>query len=186
MFITCKYPDALSLLGTLEIDSVDTVIPAERRDLGHCPYRPEYAWLFFYERTLARRLDPWLKPYRPQLFGGTGLISEMLSNAFCHGHQREASWPIEVHLAASPKGILLSVLDQGPGFDVQASLQRLKDGKQHAFHNAGNGLRTMAKLPDFWIFFDETGAQANLLYLREGPRPIWEMIGRQRREGGAR
>lgn len=142
----------------------ETLIPADCPPMSNSPYRPGYDWLFYYERKLARVLDKWLQAYRLQLIGENGIISEALSNAFYHGHQKDPRKPIQIKLFVGTNGLMLKIADQGRGFDVPQVLGLLQQQKNY-YHAAGNGLRVMAASPHFAAFFDDGGTSFQLLYL---------------------
>lgn len=168
MFVEMTPAAAVRLLGNATRVLDERIVPADTRDPGHSPYRPGYEWLFFYERALARKLDPWLQQHRPVLFGSRGILSEALSNAFCHGNNRQSSLAIHVEVDVGARGLLITIGDAGRGFDVETLVSRAQRGRRHAFHNAGNGLRAMADAEAFGIFYSDGGRRCHVLYLDSG------------------
>ncbi len=144
----------------------DELVPCEVRPLPHATYSPRYAWMFTYEKDLKRRLiaarGGSLGPWEPRLFGADGALSEGLSNAFLHGHRRQPEVPILVRCWVGQGGLLFAVSDQGPGFDVEAALGRLRSGAGY-FHVAGNGLRALAAAADIRASWADGGRTLLLL-----------------------
>jgi hypothetical protein len=156
--------EARELIGKHSIVFSETVIPREVDLLPHSPYRPEYSWLFPLERRLGRLLDQWLSHYRKDLIGPGGLLSEALSNAYCHGHKRNAKMAIHIRIAVGEQGLLICIEDSGEGFDFH-EVARTFASKRLYFHNAGRGLLRAIKVQDFAVFFTDKGRTFNLLYL---------------------
>ncbi len=163
MFVHTTTRAVLDELGEPELICDDQVVPASVEVLDTNPYRPEYGWLHSYERNLARVLDRWLPERRFELFGGQGVLTEALSNAFCHGHRRQRQLAIRVSVWAGRSGLLVQIRDQGPGFAVEPVLAQVESGKRGYFSNAGNGLRRMCVTEWFGVFFEDGGRAFNLV-----------------------
>lgn len=142
----------------------DILIPEKSAPVVHSPYRPGYDWLFGYERKLARFLEPWLKKYRYELIGEKGLLCEALSNAFYHGHRKNAALPITVSIYLGGKGLIIRIKDAGSGFDLNTVFEKYARGKTY-FHSAGNGLKLMNASKRFGIFYNHAGTAFHLLHL---------------------
>lgn len=163
-------PEALldTLVDAAEVYA-ETIVPARLPPASHNPYRPGYEWLFVYERRLAKVLRPWMTSFRHPIIGDGGLIGEggllceALSNAFYYGHGKDPQLPLEVHISLGACGFLVSIQDQGPGFDVSEVLRQFRRGGTY-FHTAGNGLRTMAASSHFAVSYSARGACWHLLY----------------------
>ena len=166
MFLNLDSQQALTLIGDAERIFAETIVPKNFPHASHSPYLPGYDWLFLFERKLARFLDPWLKEYRNQLIGGGGLISEALSNAYCHAHKRCPVIPINVQVYLGRYGILLEINDQGKGFDSEAMVRNCL-AKRNYFHNAGNGIKSMLLSETFGFFYTGNGTAYHLLYMFE-------------------
>lgn len=162
MIIDSSLHTQLATLGFPPKLCEDSIVPALEVPPTHCTYRPEYAWQFAYERRLLRRHRAELGDDRPQLIGGCGLLSEVLSNAYAHGNRRDPSLPITLELYAGDAGYLLRVAHSGPGFDVLDTLTRFRD-KQCYFSVAGNGLRRLDSSLEFEVFFASDGRAVHLV-----------------------
>ncbi len=162
MLLFMTLDQALQLIENSSVLFAEQVIPAQVTISVDSPYRPEYGWLFTYEREIARRLEPWLAPYRYELIGEQGIICEALSNAFCHGHLKDKFRPIEITCQVGRKGLVLQIKDQGKGFDVQRLHRQYQAGKTY-YQIAGNGLRHMFLSKNFGVFFTHSGAAFHLL-----------------------
>lgn len=161
VFTTLK--QSFNLIETPQLLFEDRLIPAKCPPVTNSTYRPEYDWLFAYEREIARRLEPWLKRFRYELIGENGIICEALSNAYYHGHQKDTSLPIYVKGFLGKKGLLLQIQDQGKGFDVSKLYESYRRGKAY-FLIAGNGIRHMINSMTFAIFYENNGTAFQLLY----------------------
>jgi hypothetical protein len=176
MWLDLTWPTALAHLGNLRLRWEDEVVPARFPSCSDSPYRAGYDWLWQYERRLGRALAPYLGRQRSLLIGPRGLLSEALSNAFCHGHGRDGTRPIRVETAIGDAGLGVSVVDQGPGFDVAGLLARLRAGRRY-YQVAGNGFRRMVEAETFGVFYGDGGRRFAVLSLpiatlaRLGPAP---------------
>jgi anti-sigma regulatory factor (Ser/Thr protein kinase)/predicted regulator of Ras-like GTPase activity (Roadblock/LC7/MglB family) len=166
MFVNGRYDEVVQRLAGETVLELE-IVPARYPHEANSPYRPGYDWLFKIEREVARQLDPWLRAQRYHLIGNKGLLCEALSNAFCHGHRKQAELPILVRAVVGDAGIMISILDAGPGFDVEAVLEKVRSGKQY-YHIAGNGMLRLAGSQDFFIFYDQEGCRCNLVHLFDG------------------
>ncbi|PLY01969.1 MAG: hypothetical protein C0622_06205 [Desulfuromonas sp.] len=164
MFLSLTCPEALQEIADAKLIFDEIFVPKECPPASHSPYLPEYEWLFITERKLARFLDPWLKSYRPELIGSGGMISEALSNAYCHAHKRNARLPIQVTIYEGKAGLLLKIKDAGEGFDIDGMVSKFLSNKNY-FYNAGNGTKCMFETKNFGIFYAENGTAFHLMYL---------------------
>jgi hypothetical protein len=164
MLLSITPEQALDLIVSPRQILKDRIVPAEFAHCPDSPYQPGYDWLFSYERRLAAFLEEWLKPYRYELIGEDGILCEALSNAFCHGHNKDPYRPIIVRVILGKQGLIVQIKDTGPGFDVQTVYNRFVDQKQY-YSTAGNGLRLMAQSPRFGVFHDPTGTNFVLVHL---------------------
>ncbi len=144
----------------------ERVVPAQFPVAPDSPYRPDYDWLYIYERRLAAFLEKWLKPYRFELIGENGILCEALSNAFFHGHGKDPEKAIVVRVILGQRGLIVQIKDSGPGFDVQSVYKRFRT-KEKYYSKAGNGFRLMAQSPSFGVVYDRTGTVFILLYVFE-------------------
>lgn len=142
----------------------ETIIPSACSKNSNSIYKPEYEWLFTYERILAGILDPWMAHLRFELIGDKGILCEALSNAFCHGHKKDPTRPIELNVFLGEKGLIIRIKDTGSGFEIDKVMDQYVKGKAY-FHMAGNGLKRMIDSSDFHIFFSDNGSGFNLMYL---------------------
>lgn len=164
MLLDLSEERALRLIGRSEVLLEEDLVPARYPTAPNSPYRRGYDWLYHVERKLIRLLRPWLADHRMALFGEHGLISEGLSNAFCHGHGRNPQSPIHLMIRLGEAGILVRIHDTGQGFHVRRTLKRFHDGKAY-FSVAGNGIQRMAESQDFGVFFNASGNVFSLMYL---------------------
>lgn len=161
LYINLEY--ALSCIGTIKKEKRDEVIPSQVKPVNNNLYKKDYMWLFSYERTFARFLDSWLQKYRDHLFGIKGIISESLSNAFVHGNRRETNKKIEVSVFIGTLGLIISIKDQGTGFDIDTLHKKHKKGKRY-YTLAGNGTKLMFSSKIFGVFYSKSGNTCNFLY----------------------
>ncbi|MFO8057978.1 MAG: ATP-binding protein [bacterium] len=171
MLVEMNLNKALEALEGPEIIFEKTVVPREEPAPGHCPYLPEYDWMFLFERNLARKLDKWLEEHRRELVGASGLLSEALSNAYCHGNRRDPAKPIHISVLKSHKGLLVRIKDAGAGFNFPETFHKLQKGGNY-YKLAGNGIKRMISSEVFAVFYTEGGRSFNLLYLFEGLRSL--------------
>jgi hypothetical protein len=155
--------EALARIGSGEVLLDESVVPAECPGCSHAAYRPEYAWLFHAERRVARRLDPWLVAHRAELIGAGGVLSEALANAYRHGHGRDPRRPIRVVVTKGPRGLLVRIEDEGPGFDVARIVRLYREGKPY-FDVAGGGMRALVGSARFGVFWSDGGRAVHLLH----------------------
>jgi hypothetical protein len=161
-------------LGPLLAEWLDEIVPRAVQPPPHSTYSPVYAWMYAYEKALRRRLERTLgRPlgvWERRLFGPDGAFSEGLSNAFLHGHRRDPSLAIQIACRVAHQGLDLSIHDQGPGFDFEASrAARLRGGAY--FNVAGNGLRCFESDPDIVAAYADGGRTLHLL-VPCGARPM--------------
>jgi hypothetical protein len=158
------FEDGLNRIGVSRILFEETLVPSSCGKNPNSTYRPGYDWLFTYERILAGVLEPWTAHLRYELIGEKGVLCEALSNAFCHGHRKNPEKPIELKIFLGIKGLIVRIKDSGDGFDLRRVTEEFKKGKSY-FHLSGNGLKRMIHSEDFHIFFTDSGACFNLMYL---------------------
>lgn len=163
MLIHIPLERGLDIIDQPRIILEEAMIPKECKN-PNSPYKPEYEWLFMYERRLAGVIEPWTAHLRNKLIGEKGILCEALSNAFCHGHKKDPLVPIDVCVYLGKKGLIVRIKDTGPGFNLSQVKEQFAKGKTY-FHMAGNGLRQMIESPDFHIFFTDQGTGFNLMYL---------------------
>ena len=133
-----------------------SIVPKEFDTVKHSPYRPGYDWLFTVERKLFRLIEPRILEIDDGLIGPGGVLSEGLSNAYCHGHNRNPSLPIKLDVYDGSVGIVITITDTGMGFDWKNTLDEMVRGKMF-FHCAGNGFRIMNKIQHVKINYDNRG-----------------------------
>lgn len=191
MLLDIRLDEAFRLVGRPELAKEEVVVPGQLPSAAHSPYRPDYDWLFLYERRLARFLEPWLKEFRHELIGAKGILSEALSNSYYHGHGKDPTLPIEVRIYIGVHGLIVRIKDAGNGFSVSQIHKQYQKGKAY-YHVAGNGLRTMVSSINFGIFYDEEGSAFHLLhlfnrgFLNFGGNMVAENIVNNSVEGGSR
>jgi Histidine kinase-like ATPase domain len=143
----------------------DEVTPGEVELLPNHRYSPRYAWMFSYEKQVRYRLQGVLNrqlgELERRLFGPDGALSEALSNAFVHGHLRDAERTIRVSCTVSEKAVLVSIEDEGTGFNVPEMLCRMKQRRNY-YRVAGNGLRALDELPGVVVIFDRGGRRVHI------------------------
>ncbi len=164
MFLNLTSDTSLALISEAKLVFDETIIPKTCPCASHSPYLPEYDWLFLFERKLARFLDTWMKEHRPELIGSSGIISEALSNAYCHGHKRDTSLPITVKVYQGKRGIMLQIQDAGNGFNSDTIVSKFLDNKNY-FYNAGNGIKSMFDSKVFGLFYGNSGTSFHLVYM---------------------
>ena len=164
MLLTATPSEALQWIQTPRQIFKERVVPAEFPHSPDSPYQPEYDWLFIYERRIAAFLETWLKPFRYELIGEKGILCEALSNAFCHGHDKDPDKPIVVRVVLGDRGLIIQVKDTGSGFDAPTVYRRFRNQKKY-YWTAGNGIRHMAVSPHFGVMHDPTGTVCLILHL---------------------
>ncbi len=164
MFLSLTPDTALVLLSEVKLVFDETITPRTCPCASHSPYLPEYGWLFLFERKLARFLDPWMKEYRSELIGSGGIVSEALSNAYCHGHKRNPTLPITIQVYQGKHGIMLQIKDTGNGFNIDTMVSKFLDNKNY-FYNAGNGIKRMFNSKTFGIFYGDCGTSFHLIFM---------------------
>lgn len=157
------FSSASDFLESPEIIRDDIITPSQFPECMDSTYRRGYDWLYRYEREIAAFLARWLKPYRYELIGEKGLLCEALSNAFSHGHGKDPQCPIALKVYLGEHGLLVQIVDSGPGFDVRHVLERYFR-KKHYYNTAGNGIHLMATSRQFGIFYNPQGTAFHLLY----------------------
>lgn len=164
MFVETDFESALALIEFESIFLDWSLVPAEFPFAANSPYREGYDWLFIAEKKVMQAAPTWLRELRFELIGEKGVLSEALSNAFCHAHRRQERLPIQITGYLGRAGLMISVRDQGPGFDFQELLKRVHQGKKY-YQNAGNGLQWMEASKNINIFYDLNGMRCNMYRL---------------------
>jgi len=173
MIIQSSFSEGLEVTGCTAPFWEVTISPAEIDSLPHNPYRPEYSWLFTLERMIARRAEPEMSLWRHDLIGSRGILTEALSNAYCHAHGRDRDRPIHISVYKHGLNVLIRIQDSGPGFPVDETVRRCLEGKRH-FKLAGNGMRRMLEHPTLVIFYDDEGRAFHVLQV---PDPVVARLG---------
>jgi hypothetical protein len=163
MLIDITLVEGLDSIGNPELVLEETLVPSQCAKNANSPYRPEYEWLFVYERKLAGFLGKWTAGYRNELIGEKGLLCEALSNAFSHGHRKNPDLPIGIHVYLGTKGLMVRITDTGNGFDIESVRDQYQKGKTY-YHLSGNGLRRMIQNTCFSVFYSDRGSGFNLVY----------------------
>lgn len=151
---------------------VHEIVPANVATPPNCPYPKSYGWLFLYEqRVKAAIRQAWGVKRISQLalVGEDGILSEALSNAFVHGHQRNPRRSIYVTGVVGAAGLAFAVADQGTGFDVQHSLKLAAERREY-YRQAGNGLRAFIQHPTARCFWEDAGRRFVFFLPRPGER----------------
>jgi len=169
MFLNLTYDTTLALISEAKLVFDEIIVPKTCPCASHSPYLPEYDWLFLLERKLARFLDPWMKEHRPELIGSSGIISEALSNAYCHGHKRDSSLPITIKIYQGEHGIMLQIKDTGEGFNIKNMVSKFLSNKNY-FYNAGNGIKSMFNSKVFGFFYEDRGSSFHLVFMFDDSR----------------
>jgi hypothetical protein len=140
MLTDATLEQGLGMIGRAKLVLKETVIPSHYTNNGNSPYRPEYEWLYLYERKLAVFLKPWMASLRSALIGENGVLSEALSNAFCHGHKKDPLIPIDISVFLGRQGLIISIKDTGPGFDIRDR----KSTRLNSSHNSESRMPSSA------------------------------------------
>jgi len=177
--VDLDYPSSVEALQPIRAEWKERIVPATVEPLAHNPYTPEYDWMFAYEKRFQRRLEECLGRKLPRvwgkaLFGGDGVVSEGLSNAYVHAHRRDGTKALEVSAAVGRKGLGLAIRDQGPGFDYRTVLEQAARGADGFYHQAGNGMRALLLQPGLRFSFSDGGRTLCLLIEFEalGPKTL--------------
>jgi hypothetical protein len=143
----------------------DEVVPGDVPPISDHRYTPSYAWMYSYEKRLKHRIEEALGRsigrLEAAMFGADGALSEVLSNAFVHGHRRDPSRPIVISVTVGEGGIVARVQDQGPGFEIERIVGAANDGGTY-FRFAGNGLRTLLQREEITAYFSDNGRSCTL------------------------
>lgn len=89
-------------------------------------------------------------------------INEIFTNAFLHGNLSSLEKQIQVRLDVGMKGSLLSIVDEGNGFDYREVLDKFRRGKKY-FNYQGNGFKAYEK-SKYNVSFDNGGKTTFLWY----------------------
>lgn len=171
MLIEIRPDEALDMLENAVSVFERKVVPRNEPCAGHSPYLPEYDWMFLFERKLLKYLGPRIEEHRREMVGPSGLLSEALSNSYCHGNRRDPDLPIYVNVFKGDKGLLIKIEDSGDGFNYEEALNKLEQGGTY-YKLSGNGLRRMAGSENFAVFYGKRGKPFYLLYLFGGFGPL--------------
>ena len=164
MLLSMTPEEALHLIRSPRQILKERIVPAEFPRVPDSPYLPGYDWLYNYERRIAAFLEKWLRNHRYELIGEKGILCEALSNAFCHGHEKDPSKPILLRVLLGEQGLIVQIKDSGPGFDVQGTYRRYHTKKKY-YSTAGNGIRLMDQSSNFGVLHDATGTVFILVHL---------------------
>lgn len=166
------FADLCEHIGPISVEWQGQVVPAEVEPLPHSAYSPEYSWMYAFEKRtkyhLEERLQSPLGKLEKRLFGADGVFSESLSNAFVHGHRRDPTRPITVRWSASPSGLVFSVQDTGPGFDISETVRRVQAGGAYANYG-GNGLKALEQADKVTACFADRGRRVMVCIQAEQP-----------------
>jgi hypothetical protein len=143
----------------------ERIVPSRQPRPHRCPYSLQYRWLFGFERRLAAKLSDWLPDCYEHLFGTGGLISEALSNAYCHGNRRNPDRPIWVRVYDGPFGLMVEIEDSGRGFDHERHTHQRSEANRTCSRDTGLGLRAMLKNAEFGVAYYRGGRVFRLVHL---------------------
>jgi serine/threonine-protein kinase RsbW len=121
-------------------------------------------------RGVFDRLESWMRVLgypSEDLFAVKVALREAISNAFRHGNRSDPAKIVRISFQVTPVEVLISVEDQGPGFD-QARLPAPVPGADGQALS-GRGLVLM-QLCTSWMGFDPPGNRVTLCRLRSQPR----------------
>jgi serine/threonine-protein kinase RsbW len=93
------------------------------------------------------------------VFGMRLALEEALVNAIKHGHQGDTSLVVRVHYQVMPKQALVTVEDQGPGFDPGSAADPL--AAENLERPCGRGLLLMRHYLS-WLCYNERGNAVTL------------------------
>ena len=171
MLIDMRPDEALDMIENAASVFEHKVVPRNGPRAGHSPYLPEYDWMFLFERKLMKFLDRRIEEHRRELVGPSGLLSEALSNSYCHGNRRDPDLPIYINVFKGDKGLLIKIEDSGDGFNYEETLSKLERGGNY-YKLSGNGTKRMMASENFAVFYGESGRTFYLLYLFGGLGPL--------------
>lgn len=112
--------------------------------------------LFTLHRTLNRRR------HKVEL-----ALREALANAIVHGSRRDATRKVKVSVKGEPSGVLITVSDQGRGFDYRHAPDPLT--ARHLHSNHGRGLFMIQRMMDE-VHFARGGREIRM-WKAERPSP---------------
>ncbi|HEX5940726.1 MAG TPA: hypothetical protein VFY66_00550 [Anaerolineales bacterium] len=72
------------------------------------------------------------------------LLKKGLGNAYKWGNQKDPTKRITVEIVATKTGVLVTISDEGEGFDVQGIVGQFRSGERH-FTHSGSGFRHFEK-----------------------------------------
>ena len=80
------------------------------------------------------------------------VLTEAVTNAILHGNKQQPEKSVEITAALSPERVVLSVRDQGTGFDPESIPNPLKD--ENLLKSSGRGVWLMHEFADEVRFRD--------------------------------
>ena len=86
----------------------------------------------------------------------------LVENSLIWGHDGDKKKEIEIQCYFSTEGFVLSVKDQGPGFDVKDVVTKMRAGERY-FRNGGSAFYTMENDPSNTYSYNVTGNEAYML-----------------------
>jgi serine/threonine-protein kinase RsbW len=98
-------------------------------------------------------------------------VIEAGTNAIQHGHQRDASKPVDIEFHVRPDALEIVVHDSGKGFDLKG-INGNVTSPEHLLDLRGRGIFIMRSCMDQVDFnFSVTGTTCRLVKKRPPPRP---------------
>jgi len=183
VFVDTTLDELLSKIGFREIVREDILIPAKDPNAFLIPGRdpvvalqPKSKYVIDLEHFLWDRNPRWVasaiayyggkEAYeRSKVTINPEFIAEqgtLLENAFWHGNNNDSNLSVKVTIQEGDRGHIITVTDQGLGFDYKVMLERARRGERY-FKFKGAGLRSV--LEDKWeVAYSPPGNQVHLLY----------------------
>jgi hypothetical protein len=81
------------------------------------------------------------------------LLKKGLGNAYKWGNHKDPTKRITVEIVATQTGVLITISDEGEGFDVQGIVGQFRSGERH-FTHGGSGFRHFEKSPSLISYAD--------------------------------
>ncbi len=90
------------------------------------------------------------------------LFMEYYYNAFCHGSKFNPNLPVTVYAYSGNSGAVISISDDGEGFDVKTVIDK------HEFENGGIGFNILSQLKEkvYWNY-ENNGSTWHFMFLKE-------------------
>lgn len=89
-------------------------------------------------------------------------VGTLLENAFWHGNENNPDLPVILQVQEGEKGHVLTIGDQGQGFDYGTTINKAKAGEKY-FKNLGAGIREVNRWK--WdIVYSPPGNVVHVLY----------------------